>query len=388
VSEVPVGRPGVTRDLNHRAVLERLADVGPASRAELARELAISPASVSRVVDTLLRGGLVREGDRVANGIGRPQTLLHVNAEAGLVVGASIRSVSLRMHLADLDGTVIAQTRVPRRQEGPRALAEQLRDVVLELAHAHAPGRPIAAVVIGLSAVWDELGKQVYAAPNLSLLEGVDARELFCDALSGHVLGRAVMIDNDINFAALGEEAAGAAHGVGDFFYLSLGSGVGGAAVVNGRIQRGRHGFAGEVGYLPVVADGQHATLEDVVGRRALERLAERKGLLRENQDVFQHLEDIGGVDDVVGRHVSEVVAQALASIVTTLDPQLIVLGGGVGRYSDAWTSRIRERLQAYLPVVPDVVSTAIGREASLLGAVAAGRAMARDALLSRELGP
>ena len=202
------------------------------------------------------------------------------------------------------------------------------------------------------------------------------------------MLGRTVMIDNDINFAALGEEAAGAAHGVGDFFYLSLGSGVGGAAVVNGRIQRGRHGFAGEVGYLPVVADGQHATLEDVVGRRALERLAERKGLLRENQDVFQHLEDIGSVDDVVGRHVSEVVAQALASIVTTLDPELIVLGGGVGRYSDAWTSRIRELLQAYLPVVPDVVSTAIGREASLLGAVAAGRAMARDALLSRELGP
>lgn len=388
MSEVPVGRPIVTRDLNHRAVLDRLADTGAASRAELARDLAISPASVTRIVDTLLRAGLVREGERIANGIGRPQTLLHVNADAGLVVGASIRSVSLRMHLADLDGTVIAHMRIPRSQDGPRALAEQFRDVVLDLARTHAPGRPIAAVVIGLSAVWDEVGKKVYAAPNLSLLEGVDALELFCDALGGHVLGHTVMIDNDINFAALGEEAAGAAHGVGDFFYLSLGSGVGGAAVVNGRVQRGRHGFAGEVGYLPVVVDGRHATLEDVVGRRALERLAEREGLLREGQDVFKHLEDIGGVDDVVGCHVSEVLAQALAAIVTTLDPQLVVLGGGVGRYSDAWTSRIRERLQAYLPAVPDVVSTAIGREASLLGAVAVGRAMARHALLSRELGP
>lgn len=388
MSEVPIGRPTVTRDLNHRAVLDRLADRGPASRAELARDVAISPASVTRIVDMLLRAGLVREGERVTNGVGRPQTLLHVNADAGVVVGASIRSVSLRVHIADLDGAVIAQTRVPRSQGGPRALASQLRDVMLDLAAEHAPERPIAAVAIGVSAVWDELGRTVYAAPNLSFLEGVDALELFCDVLGGHVLGRAVMIDNDINFAALGEEAAGAARGVRDFFYLSLGSGVGGAAVVDGRVQRGRHGFAGEVGYLPVFVDGRRWTLEDVVGRRALERLAEREGLSREGQDVFQHIEDAEGVGDLIGCRVSEVVAQALAAIVTTLDPQLVVLGGGVGRYSEAWTSRIRERLQAYLPVVPEVVSTAIGREASLLGAVAAGRSLARDALLSRELGP
>ena len=372
------------RGLNHRAVLDRLARVGATSRAELARDLGLSAASVSRIVDFLIRAGLIREGERVTSGIGRPQTLLHLVGDAALVVGASIRSFALRVWIADLDGAVLARARVPRERDDPEALVRQLRDVTLDLAATHAPTRPLGAIVLGLSGVWDEHGARFFAAPNLQLLEGLDVHRLVDEVWCGHVLGP-VVIDNDINFAALGESAHGAARGIGDFFYLSLGSGVGGANVIDGRVRRGMHGFAGEIGYLPIATPSGLRPLEAVVGRLALEDLAHRNGLLAPDRDVFHLLED-PAAEALVGDHVVDTLAVAIAAITAILDPQRIILGGGVGRYSDRWIGRIRERLAITLPVVPDLVSTAVGEDASLLGTIALGRELARAALLERGL--
>lgn len=381
-----VGRHGLIRDLNHRAVYERLAAAGSASRAEIARDLMLSAASVGRVVDALIRAGLVREGERVVQGIGRPQTPLLVNAGAAWVAGVSIRSFALRVHLCDLEGRVVGQVQVPREQGSAQALARQLHDVLAQLVVEHDPTRPLAAVVIGLSAVWDGAARRIYAAPNLAILEDVDALELFRQALADLLLDDTITIDNDINYAALGEAAHGAARGVNRFVYLSVGSGVGGAVIIDGEVQRGIHGFAGEFGYLPVFSGGQWLALEKVIGRTALVRFARPEGLLEEGGDVFEHLEQVDGSLGVVGHHVSDVLVQALAAIITTLDPERIVLGGGVGRYSEAWTHHIECRLRGILPVVPDIVSTAIGRDASLLGAVAHARVLARRTLLKGEL--
>lgn len=367
-----------TRNENYRAVYERLATVGPTSRAELARDLSLSPASVSRIVEALLQVDLLREGERVPHGIGRPQTLLHLHADAARVAGVSIRSRSMRIHVADLGGTVLDRKCLPRASD-PQALAFQVREAVLG-----ACGElPLAAVVIGISAVWNASERRVFAAPNLGMLEGVDALSLFRTAFAGEVAG-GVQIDNDVNLAALGEMEHGSARGIDDFFYLSLGSGVGGAAIVGGRVQRGAAGFAGEVGYLPVHVDGELRPLESLLGRAALERLVRDSGPPLGGGDVFEYLARHGSDTDPVAGRVSDVLAQALASIVTTLDPARIVLGGGVGRYSTAWTTRIQHRLSDFVPVTPDIVSTRIGKEASLLGAVALGRVAARHALVSR----
>ncbi len=382
-----VGRHGLLRDLNYRAVLERLASAGAASRTDLVRDLGLSAASVGRVVDGLLRAALVREGERVTSGIGRPQTLLHVNEKAALVAGLSIRSRFMRLHVADLEGNVLARARVERSDAGPTELAWQVRDLVQRERDACAPGARLGAVVVGVSGVWDDAGQRVFAAPNLAILEGVDFRGELLHAFDGLVLGATVAVDNDVNLAALGEQAAGAAKGVDDFFYLSLGSGIGGAAVVAGALHRGRHGFAGELGYLPVWHDGRLAPLEDLVSRSAVERLARAAGMVVHGDDVYDYLGSGASNEDLVADYLSDVLGQALVAVVTSLDPSLIVLGGALGRYGALWAERIHQRLATFVPVVPRVVSTAIGHDASLLGAVALGRSAARDALLLHELG-
>lgn len=377
-------RPRPVRTANVRAVVERLALEGPASRTDLARAVGLSATSVGRLVDALLRSGLVAEGARVASGVGRPQTLVHVRGDAASVAGVSIRSRSVRVCLADLDGAVLAAARVDRADDTPEALARQVVAVVAELRDRITASGPLTGVAIGVSGVWDGARRRVFAAPNLAVLEGVDAQALFEDALADVVASRAVTLDNDVNLAAVGEYVHGAARGCDGFFYLSLGSGVGGAMVVAGTVHRGASGFAGEIGSLPVVHDGRIARLEDLLGRRPLEARAQELGLAPGDHEVLAWLErdepDAGPLVD----HVAGIVGQALAAVVVTLDPRLIVLGGSVDRFAPTFTERARGYLASFVPVVPEMVSTQVGHQAPLLGAVVQARATARAVLVQR----
>lgn len=383
----PTARQGLVRNLNVRTVYERLAIKGPSSRAGLARELALSPAAVGRLVDDLLRAGLVEEGERIASGVGRPQTLVRARAGAAVVAGVSVRSRLLRVHLADLDGRLVGKRTVDRTDVSAAALARQIADIVDELRREGAEEVPLATVVVGIPGVWNDVERRVYAAPNLRVLEGVDALGALEDAMGDVLLGDALLLENDINLAAAGEHEAGAARGVDDFFYLSLGSGVGGAAVIGGVVQVGSEGFAGEVGYLPVHLDGRTDTLESFVARAPLTRFAREVGVeVGADLDVPTALQGEGPATARVADRVAAVLGQALVSVVTVLNPRLIVLGGGLGRVGSTWTTRIRDHLARHVPVTPDVVPTELGREASLLGAVARARALARDVLVSRDI--
>lgn len=377
-------RPRSVRAANVAAVVERLALAGPASRTDLARAVGLSATSVGRLVDELLRSGLVAEGARVPSGVGRPQTLVHLRGDAASVAGVSIRSRSVRVTIADLSGTVLASARVDRVDDTPEALARQVAAVVAELRDDIPTNGSLTAVAIGVSGVWDAARRRVFAAPNLAVLEGVDALTLFQDALADAVARGVVSLDNDVNLAAVGERLHGAARGCDDFFYLSLGSGVGGAMVLGGDVHRGASGFAGEVGALPVVHEGRLVRLEDLLGRRALEAHARRLGLPQGEGDVLAWLER----EDVRVRpfadHVAAVLGQALVAVVATLDPRLIVLGGSAAGFGPSFTARTRAALAAFLPVVPDVVSTQVGPQAPVLGAVVQARAAARSVLVQR----
>ena len=380
-------RPGLVREVNLNAVVDRLATGGPTSRADLARDLGLSPTSVGRLAEELQRIGLVAEGERVVTGVGRPQTLLHIRADAASVAGVSIRSRWVRARLADLDGRALAAAEEPRCNGGADALARQVDALVAHLRSEAAPAAPLAAVVIGISGAWDEARRRVFAAPNLSVLEGVDALAAFGAALGTQLAGGALTLDNDVKLAAFGERAFGAARGIDDVFYLSVGSGIGGAAIVGGVVQRGASGFGGEVGYLPVNVDGREARLEEVLGRRPLESFARELGI-RTDGDVLAWLERDEPEHQQLTERVARVLAQALVSVVTTFDPRLVVLGGSVGRYGRAWTDRTRELLAQRVPVVPAIASTQLGREAPLLGAVENARALGRSALVSGAIEP
>jgi len=375
MAATPPIRVADVRDHNLRAVYEHLAHHPGASRSDVARAVGLSQTSAGRMVEALRAADLIREGAPVVQGVGRPQTPLYARSEAATVVGISIRSRHLRLNLADLDGRVLARSESERNDDDARALAAQIATQIDALRIESAKRAPLASVAVGISGVWDPEARRVYAAPNLALLEGIDFHRELVDALAHEAPASGIALDNDINFALAGEHALGAARNIDDAFYLSIGSGVGGAALVAGQVQRGAAGFAGEVGYLIVHEAGRTGTLESFLNRASLAP-----------RGVDDH--HVPTRDTAIAEYAGRILGQALVAVVTTLNPRLIVLGGSLGRTASAWIGPTERHLRSYLPVTPPVVIGHLGRDASLVGAVQTARGLARRVLIEGDVRP
>ena len=232
----------------------------------------------------------------------------------------------------------------------------------------------LAAVVLGVSGAWDDSTNSVYAVPNLPGLEGSD----LLSPLEG--LGRfPIEVENDVRLAALAEYAEGVGTYYRSMFLLSLDSGVGGAYIVGGQSHRGSRGFAGEVGYIPVWNGRGYTALEDVVSTTSLQRAAAGLGVTLD--EIFSE----GGN----GHHdLSEMVVRslgvAICSVVSTISPDVVVIGGELSRYGDFLIPRVQDVVREMLPTQPPIVQAALQPSAALRGATLRGAALARSYLVKR----
>ena len=371
-----LGRPGLLKDLNTKAVFEHVAEVGGASRVALADALGLSATSVSRITDALIRGGLLLEGAQIASRIGRRQTLLEIQPGAASVIAVDIRTNSVRFTLSDLRGERVAHVRVPMAASDVDSAVALVASEVARLAETVPRSR--VTVVVGVPGAWDSVRQRVYCIPNIPFLHGVN----LASALERR-LDTTVLIDNDVNFAALGEYHFGAGAHVEDLFYLNLGSGVGGGLVVGGRLHRGHSGFAGEIGSLPVLdsASDTFVTLESLIGRPALDARLQQRGwphgieaLLRE--PFGQHAE--------VVEFLADRCALAIAATTSSVDPGLAVLGGSIGRHGASLIPLVERALARLSSHRPPIAPTRLGEDAALLGATAVGLARTRSDLVER----
>lgn len=390
--EPQIGRHRLLRDLNHKAVVELLAAQGSLSRVDISERLTLSQASVSRIVESLSNAALVREEGLVATRPGRPQVLIGLDPTAASVASVNLRPGRLRVRLADLLGGVLGEVEI--NSEAPLEAAQRADQVVEQVLSLHA-GAPLAgelmALTIGVAAAWDEADRRVYAARTQSKLEGVDLaallhERLVADDRVGVAAEVTVEVENDVNLAASGEAAAGVAQGEEDFFYLSLGSGVGGAVMVGGRLHRGVVGFAGEIGYLPLRdRHGRPTDLEERVSTGALERGLRDAGCEAEPLALLTDTHASPAASAVLAEFKDDVV-NAIVAVNALLNPRLVVLGGSLG--SGCWRllPGIEAGLRERLPQVPKVVVSRVGRDVALIGGLASALGNARSTLLRARL--
>ena len=218
------------------------------------------------------------------------------------------------------------------------------------------------------------------------------------DALRG-VLHKPVVIENDVNLAAMAERADGAAAGADDFVLVWLGVGLGLATILGGQLHRGTAGAAGEIGYLPVHGAPLHTDIrhpasggfQSLAGGAAVRALAARYGFLAPTAAEAvraavqtQASESAAFLDDLAQR-----VAAGVASVCVVLDPGLVVLGGQVGRAGGtALADRVAAGVAAICPARPRVVPTGVPGEPVLRGAMLAAVDQARAALLASVADP
>jgi predicted NBD/HSP70 family sugar kinase len=375
--------------MNQRLLLDRLFSGGPATRPQLARDTGLSQPTVFAALADLEKAVLVRPCGRPEAAHGRPAMLYEANPAAGSVVGVDVGREWLHLLVTDLAGHQLAQLDVRNTARGAHALVDSVGRAVTEVTGvAGVEPASVTHTVIGSPGVFDPARGRVAFAANLPGWQ----RAGLADALAER-LGDSLTIDNDANLAALGEHAYGAARDVRHFAYLTIGTGVGLGLVLDGRLYRGFTGAAGEVGYLPIGDDvpparptrRRRGMLEEALAADAVVGYAKASGMsgVRTAEQVFAAARDGDARAQRAVEAEATRLAQLVASIAAFIDPELIVVGGGIGQNLDLLEHPMRATLARLTPIQTRLVPGQLGRTAVVRGAVAIGIDRAKEIIFT-----
>ncbi len=217
-----------------------------------------------------------------------------------------------------------------REYETPRSrTAEAVSAALRERIDEMASGIRVDGIGIGVPGMLDREREKVLRSPNFAGWEGLPLRILLEKSI-----GIPVRMENDANCTAIGEGLLGAARGLEHYVVLTLGTGIGGGVVVGGKLLRGGHGMAGEPGHLVIGGSkpcgcGGLGHLETVAGADGIERRAKEAGFEPDLKALWEQREDPRL--EPIWKDVLEALGASVASLVHVLDPEAVVLGGGLG---------------------------------------------------------
>ncbi len=339
-------RPALLREMNERAIFELLRTSGPATRAQLARQLGMSAPAASRAAANLLQSGLIEMADSPSTssanaGAGRPGQWYRLSASSRIVLGATIGLKQCSVVAAGLDGQYTESSVIAFRTPATYArLIDAFADAVRKSLRGH-KGDPLG-LGLGLPGQIDRQTQTVLMSPNLHILDGQSPeRDL------QKRLGIRTVMFHETDCACLAEHSFGAGRGLSDFALISIYEGLGASAVSAGRLVTGYNGLAGEIGHCTVDLHGKPCGCGN---RGCLETVATDSALA---EAVSKRLRRPLDIDDVVrlarsGVNVPELdqtleyLAIGIGIMVNALNPQAVLLCGRLFDAADDSLERLR----------------------------------------------
>jgi len=378
--------------INKHAVLDLIRfTAGGISRVEISRQLGLTRAAVSGIVNDLLAAGIILETEHLLSHSGRPAIVLEINPSRGYVIGIDFGASHINLLLADTAARILDEIEVDFDiRAGPQAgIAEADRLVREILSRANLNIEDILAIGMGVPGPIVTATGTVVAPPIMPGWDGYPIRDNL------QTLWKVpVSINNDAELGALGEWAAGAGRGEQTLAYIKVGTGIGAGLLLDGQIYRGVTGSAGEIGHLtidengPLCACGNHGCLEAIAGGRAIALQAQEavRNKQRTQLASIQPVESITARDVAAAARRGDLLAQqilaragthigiAIAGMVNLFNPALVIIGGGVAQTGDILLEPIRQVVQRRsLPAATRVVritTAMLGRRSSSMGAV------------------
>ncbi len=308
----------VLRETTDRALFAEVVGRERVTRAELAAATGFSKPTVSESVRRLTDCGLLAAtGPQETGKRGRVGTFYELGAEAGWVLAVEVDQSGVQAWSADLAGRVRHRhDRPPGTAGDTGALADALRTVVAS-ALAEAPRGPLRAVAVSMANPVHPTTHEVIALPGTPFPEGLLSP---ADVLAD-LVGAPVLVDNDVNLAALAEQGS---VGTSSFAYVYVGAGLGLGLYLDDRLVRGAHGLAGEIGYLPGTS---WRTLATELAAAGLGRSD------APSNDVAAVLRALDAGTPAVLMALVAAVARAVASVTAVVDPEVVLLGGPLGTH-------------------------------------------------------
>ena len=370
------------RELNRLRIAEELRRQGSASRGDLIRSTGLSRSTVATVVADLQARGLVIEsvedGAR-SQGRGRPAGMLRLNPSLGAVIGVDFDHRHVRVAVADLFLTVLAERAAQVDVDTQASVALDLAADLVErsLAEAGVDRSRVIAAGMGLPGPIDLRTGTAGRSVVLPSWAGLEAGTELASRI-----GIEVRLDNDANLGALAEVVFGAGRGLRNVIYVKVSSGIGAGLVLGGKIYHGETGIAGEIGHVHVKADGaicrcgNRGCLETVASTGAIVALlATTYGAELTTDGVLELVQkgDLGArrVISDAGRAIGQV----LAAMCNLLNPAAIIIGGELSCAGEPLLAGIHDSIERYAqPGAAEAVELIVGGlgpRAEVLGALA-----------------
>jgi predicted NBD/HSP70 family sugar kinase len=382
------GRPQLMRVLNERLLMEHIRALGRVSRVELARRTGLSKPTVALALASLEQDGLIKVAGLRTGFRGPAAVLYEIRPDVGFVLGLDVGREYLRGALADMSGSVRARSSREARSAGAKDRLAELVALADELvAIAGATHSRVTQVVIGSPGVYDPRRAALSMAANFPGWESPDVMLELQQSFKATTI-----VENDINVAALAERDMGHGRDARSFCVVSIGTGIGMGLVIDGHLYPGAHGAAGEIAYLPLASPDvrssearRHGPLEAAASASAVVRAARGVGMrgARSARQVFEAAANGDPRAEVIVEREAELVAQAVSSVVAVVDPQLVVLLGGIGQ-APGFAEKVVAQLERLMPFAPEVRVSALGHEAVVDGCLVLGLERAWQRLLDR----
>jgi glucokinase-like ROK family protein len=330
------------------------------ARSEMTEALGVSRSKISQEVGRLLEAGLLVEDGLAESEGGRRSSLLRIPRSAGLIAAVDLGATSTDVALSTLGSELVAHRGEPADvREGPKAVLGRVKKLLTELLEEKgASRRDVRAIGVGVPGPVEQASGLLRSPP---IMPGWD-RFPIRDAFAGEYAAP-VFVDNDVNVMALGEHWGGVGKGLDNMLFVKIGTGIGGGVIADGRLYRGTQGCAGDIGHIcvdpegPVCSCGNRGCLEAMAAAPAIALKAERcardglspnlSGVLEERGEISA--KDVGEAASVgdyyaleIIRESGRLVGRVLATLVSTLNPSLIVIGGGVANIGHSLLAEIR----------------------------------------------
>ena len=344
------------------AVVAIIRRAGPLSRTDLAERLDYSRASITPLVGRLIAAGVLTEVGEGKSAGGRRPYLLDIAPGLGYAVGVDIGATSVDVALADFRGGILERCAEPadvraRPDEFLGRVAELIADL---LARRGGNAAEVVAIGIGVPGPVEFAPGVLIAPPLMPLWEGFPIKAF----MQRRFPAARVVVDNDVNIMAIGEQRAGAGRGLESFLSIKIGTGIGCGIISHGAVYRGADGCAGDVGHIcvdyngPVCHCGNQGCLEIMAAGPAIAAAARARAAAGESPFLAARLAergeltaiDVGDAAAAGDRAANEIIRASgrmiggvLATLVNFYNPQAIFIGGGVSGIGHALLSSIRQ---------------------------------------------
>jgi len=367
------GQPALLRRINETTVLARLHRAGPLRMGDLSDRTDLSRQTVAQVVASLVGEGLVeyveaeQEGRRLP---GRPARLVRLRSDAAHVVGIDIGPHRTLVVVADLTGRIVAEDRgdsscLHSRDEMLAHVHAQVRET---LARGGVGQETVRAVVAGTPGIVEAEHGIVIKAPDMPGWTSIDLADRLRPAFDCPVV-----VENDVNLAVLAERWHGHGHDAEIVVAVQWGSRVGAGILVGNRLLRGAHGAAGEIGFLTEDQPIGAASLGPFERRVGTTALAELAGDDASPDDPGIATLTAASAGDPAALKIIDTIAarfvQGLAPLILVLDPDLVVIGGGMVRAGPPLLLALERHLHGRTLVRPTLALSSLGDRAVALGA-------------------